>query len=67
MKQSLKYTLNKQDLLKIAKGAGIAVGGSLCAYLATIIPEMDFGPQTLVISTIAMIIINAGLKYFQGR
>lgn len=65
--KSLKYSLNKEDLLKISKGAGIAVGGSLCAYLATIIPEMDFGPQTLVISTIAMIIINAGLKYFQGR
>lgn len=65
--KSLKYSLNKEDFLKILKGAGIAVGGSLCAYLATIIPEMDFGPQTLVISTIAMIIINAGLKYFQGR
>jgi len=64
---SKKYTLNKADLLKIGKGAGIAVGGSMCAYLATIIPEMDFGPQTLLISTIAMILINAGLKYFAGK
>ena len=64
---SKKYTLNKQDLIKIGKGAGIAVGGSLLAYLATIIPEMDFGPQTLIISTIAMILINAGLKFFKGK
>jgi len=64
---SKKYTLNKQDLIKIGKGAGIAVGGSLLAYLATIIPEMDFGPQTLIISTIAMILINAGLKFFSGK
>ncbi len=64
---SKKYTLNKADLLKIAKGAGIAIGGSACAYLVTVIPEIDFGPQTLLISTIAMILINTGLKYFQGK
>ena len=64
---SKKYTLNKQDLIKIGKGAGIAIGGSICAYLTTIIPEMDFGPQTLLISTIAMILINAALKYFSGK
>lgn len=64
---SKKYTLNKQDLIKIGKGAGIALGGSLLAYLATVIPEMDFGPQTLLISSIAMIMINAGLKYFAGK
>lgn len=65
--KSIKYRLNKEDGIKILKGAGYALGGSLCAYLLTILPIMDFGPQTLLIASIISIVLNAGVKYFQGK
>ena len=64
---SKKLRLNKTDLIKIAKGAGFAVGGSLCAYLITVLPNMDFGPQTLLIASLMSVLLNAGVKFFQGK
>jgi len=64
---SEKYTFNKEDGLKIAKGAGIAVGGALLVYLAEILPNVDFGQYTLILAPVLSILINAGLKFFQGK
>ena len=61
--QSEKYKLNKNDGLKILKGAGIALGGTLGAYLLQVIPMVDFGEFTPMIAAILMIIINTGLKW----
>jgi hypothetical protein len=61
---SKKMSFDKKDLIKIAKGAGYAAGGSVCAYLLTVLPNFDFGPQTLMISAIVSILLNAGVKYF---
>lgn len=57
--------LTKKDLIKIGKGAGYAAGGSACAYLLTVLPNFDFGPQTLMVSAIISILLNTGVKYFQ--
>lgn len=62
-----KFTLSKEDGLKILKGAGIALGGALLTYLAEVLPHVDFGDYTLVIAPIISILINAGLKFFQGK
>jgi len=63
---SKKFSLNKKDGLKIAKGAGIALGGALLAYLAEIIPDVDFGQWTPMVVAMSSILINAGLKYFNS-
>ena len=64
---SKKCSLNKADLLKIGKGAIFALGGALCAYLLTVLPDFDFGPQTLLASSLISILLNAGVKYFAGK
>jgi len=64
---SKQFTLNKQDFNKILKGGCIALGGALLTYLASIIGEVDFGPYTPVIVATASILINAGLKFLEGK
>lgn len=64
---SSKMTLNKEDLKKIGKGALFAGGGAVCAYLLTVVPDLDFGPQTLLISTVVSILLNAAVKFFQEK
>ena len=64
---SKKYRLNKADGLKILKGACYAGGGGVCAYLITVLPNLDFGPQTILITAIASVLLNAGVKFFQGK
>jgi hypothetical protein len=64
---SQKYALNKNDLWKIVKGANIALGGALLTYLASVIGEVDFGPYTAVITAVASVLINAGLKFIEGK
>jgi hypothetical protein len=65
--KSKKYTFSKVDLLKIGKGAGFALGGALCAYLLTVLPDFEFGGQTLLISSVISILLNAGVKFFTGK
>lgn len=62
-----KFRLNKEDSLKILKGAGIALAGALLTYLAEILPKVDFGNYTLIVAPIISILINAGLKFFKGK
>jgi hypothetical protein len=64
---SAKFTLNKEDGIKILKGAGIALSGALLTYLAEILPNIDFGNYTLIIAPIVSILINAGLKFIKGK
>ena len=63
---SAQGSLNKQDLLKILKGAGIAAAGALLTFLADLIPTLDLGKYNLIIAPVLMILINAGLKWWQG-
>jgi len=65
--QSKQFKLNKEDGLKIAKGAGIALGGALLAYAAQTLPNVDFGPYTALVVALASILINAGLKFTEGK
>jgi len=65
--QSPKYQLNKQDGLKILKGAGYALGGALCTYLLSEIPNVDFGQYTAVVVSVMSILLNAGVKFFKGE
>ena len=60
--ESKKYRLNRKELTKIGKGAGIAAGGAALTYLLVVITEVDFGLQTPIIVAIGSILINAVLK-----
>lgn len=64
---SKKYTLNKNDLEKIAVGAGIAVGGALLTYIAQMVTQIDFGPYTPIIVAVVSIFINSARKFLQGN
>ena len=55
--------MKREDLNKILKGAGIAIGGALLTY-ATQIPEMvDFGEWQPLAVAIFSILINIGRKF----
>jgi ABC-type antimicrobial peptide transport system permease subunit len=61
------YSLDKASLIKIAKGAGIALGGALLVYIAEVLPQVNFGAYTGIFVAIASILINAGKEYIKGQ
>jgi hypothetical protein len=67
MKNSKKYSFNKEDGQKILKGAGIALGGALLTYLLTIVGDVDFGQYTPMVVGVLSILINAGLKFINDK
>ena len=64
---SIRYNVNKEDGKKILVGAGIATGGALLTYLATLIPNINFGEFTPVVVAIFSILINAGRKFLENQ
>lgn len=64
---SKKYNLNKEDGIKIAKGAGIAVSAALLTYLSQVVTQIDFGEYTAIVVGIASILINAGRKLIENK
>lgn len=64
---SPSMSLNTTDWKKIGKGALIATAGALLTYAAEIIPGIDFGQYQLIIAPLLMVLINAGLKWYQGQ
>ncbi len=64
---SPKFSLNQEDLVKILKGAGIAMGGALLTYLLQVVPNINFGVYTPGVVALLSILINAGLKFVQGQ
>ena len=61
-----KFTFTKENLIKIAKGAGIAVGGAILTYLASYISSTDFGQWTPVVVALGGILINAGREFLKN-
>ena len=61
------YSFDRESLIKILKGAGIALGGALLVYLAEILPQINFGAYTLLVGAIASILINAGKEWLAGQ
>jgi len=65
MKQTFSpnWTLIKQDLKRLAVGAGVALLGALATYLQDSIPNLDFGQYTPVVVAINSILVNAIRKF----
>jgi len=60
---SEKMKLNKEDGVKMLKGLGIAVGGAAMAYLAELLPMIDFGQYDKVAMIIGMLVVNVSRKF----
>lgn len=63
-------TLNITDWQKIGKGALFAAGGSVVAYLISILPGINFGQFNTyagLIVPIASILLNAAAKFFDSN
>lgn len=63
---SKRFSLNKEDALKIGKGALIAIGGALLTYVAAILGEVDFGVYTPLVVALGGVLVNAGQKFLAG-
>lgn len=59
--------MNKTQLKKIAKGAGIAGGGAVLTYLLGELPNVDFGAYTALAVAIFSTLINTGLKFLESQ
>jgi|LakMenE01Jun11ns_1017448.scaffolds.fasta_scaffold9940899_2 hypothetical protein len=64
---SKRFTLNREDLKKIGKGAIIAVLGALLTYLSKEITNMDFGEYTAVVMAFWSVFTNIAWKYLEQR
>ncbi len=64
--ESKKYSLNKEDLIKVSTGALLAIIGALLTYLTGIIGQIDFGVWTPVATAIFAIVANIVRKYISG-
>jgi len=65
--KSAKYKLNKHDLMKLTKGAGVAMGGALVTYLLQLLPNVDFGEYTVVVVGVLSIGLNSLRKLLAGE
>ncbi len=61
-----KFTFDKVTLIKIAKGAGIALVGALLTYLSEYISGVDFGEYTPVVVGIWSIAVNSVREFLKG-
>jgi hypothetical protein len=64
---SPRFSLNKTDIEKILKGACIAAGGALLAYIADLIPQIDYGPYTILVVALGSVLVNAAIKFLQAQ
>lgn len=62
----MRFTLNKQDLIKIGKGFLIAVGGAALVYFTEVFAQIDWGTWTPVVTALSAVLINAARKWLQN-
>ena len=67
VKSSKKYELNKEDGVKIGKGALIAIGSVLITYAAQTIPNVNFGQYTPLVVGFSGILINFAKKFLASQ
>jgi len=63
----IKNKLDKESLVKILKGAGIAGGAVALLYILQWLTTCDFGPYTAVVVGVLSVIINAIREFRKGE
>jgi len=61
-KQSKKGELNKEDLMKIGKGAVIAGVGAALVFIAEALPSVNFGEYQPVAIVVSSVLVNVARK-----
>ena len=61
-----KFKFDKITMIKIAKGAGIALAGALLTYLTEYLSGTDFGEFTPIIVGVWSIAVNAAREFLKG-
>jgi len=64
---SKQYQLNKEDMLKVGKGALIASTGAVVDIVAGYVLQIDFGQYTPLIYMATPIIVNFVRKLLAGK
>jgi hypothetical protein len=59
---SPRWRLDKTDLIKVLKGAGIAAVGAGLVYVGTWATGYDFGNYTAAVSALAAVLVNVVRK-----
>lgn len=67
MKASNKYKLNKEDMVKVGKGACIAMGSALVVYLTNLLPNLDLGSNAPLVVGVVGILLNGIRKWLNGK
>jgi len=67
IKRSKSLELNKEDGIKILKGAGFALAGTALTYLTDTIPLIDWGEYKPIIVGFSAILINFAWKLLRGK
>jgi len=62
-----KNKFDKESMIKILKGAGIAGGGVALVYILQGLAITDFGECSAVVAGICAILINAVKEYLKGE
>lgn len=57
---SLRFQIDKEDLIRVGKGAIIAILGALLTYGTEYFTNTDFGSNTAIITAIWAIVVNLG-------
>jgi hypothetical protein len=65
--QSEKLKLNKTDMTKLGKSFGLAFGGFCIAFLADMIPMIDYGIFSELIYSMSPFILNILRKILEGK
>lgn len=52
-------SMNKEKWMKVGKGALIAMGGALAAYIPEAISMVDWGTWTPLVAALGAILVNA--------
>lgn len=59
--------MNREDIIKVLKGALIAGGGAALAYLTEYITGADFGEYTEIVVAGWAVVVNAARKFILQR
>ena len=62
-----RYKFDKDTLVKIGKGAGIAGGAAVLTYLANNLGELDLGAYTGLVVAVLSILINIVKEWRRGK
>jgi len=65
--KSKKYTLNKADLLSIAKGLTITLSGAALTYISEVVAKTDFGDFSPIAVAVFALLVNIGRKFIGGK